>query len=185
MQELSLHLLDIAENSTRAGAKLVRISVAEDPDADRLTMRIEDDGCGMDENLLSSVRDPFTTTRTTRKVGLGLPLLEDAAKTTGGKLTIRSAPRAGTEVEAVFGYSHIDRMPLGDLAATVSTLIQCHPDTDFIYTHTLREALFCLDTREMREILGGASLSEPDVVLWIRDYIQENLKKLYMEGNAK
>ena len=126
MQELSLNILDIAENSTRAGATLVEIAVTEDPDRDTLTIAVRDNGCGMDEKLLKSVRDPFTTTRTTRRVGLGVPLLEEAAQATGGHLSIRSAPGKGTELEAVFGYSHIDRMPLGDLAGTISALIQCH-----------------------------------------------------------
>ncbi|MEA5039830.1 MAG: ATP-binding protein [Clostridiaceae bacterium] len=185
MQELSLNILDIAENSTRAGARLVKIDVIEDPEGDLLTIRIGDDGCGMDPQLLRTVRDPFTTTRTTRKVGLGIPFFEEAAKATGGHLSIRSATGVGTEVEAVFGYSHIDRMPLGDLAATVSILIQGHEDTEFVYTHVFRGHTFCLDTRQLREVLGNVPLAAPDVVLWIRDYINENLKKIYMEGNAK
>jgi len=182
MQELSLNILDIAENSTRAGASLVEITVDEDPEGDRLTIRIRDNGCGMDEKLLKSVRDPFTTTRTTRKVGLGVPLLEEAATATGGHLDIRSQVNVGTEVEAVFGYSHIDRMPLGDLAGTISALIQCHEGVDFLYTHTFRGRSFHVDTRELRETLGGVPLNTPDVVLWIRDYINENLKEIYTEG---
>jgi hypothetical protein len=184
MQELSLNILDIAENSTRAGATLVRIDIIEDPDADLLTIRITDNGCGMDEQLLRAVRDPFTTTRTTRKVGLGLPFLEEAANAAGGGLSIRSAPNVGTEVEAAFGYSHIDRLPLGDLAATVSTLVQCHESIDFVYTHTYRGRSFTADTRELREILGGVPLTAPEVVLWLRDYIGEQINQIYMEGNA-
>ena len=182
MQELSLNILDIAENSTRAGATLVTIEVAEDPAGDRLTIAVRDNGCGMEEALLRSVRDPFTTTRTTRRVGLGIPFLEEAAQATGGHLSIRSTSGVGTEIEAVFGYAHIDRMPLGDLAGTISALIQCHESTDFVYVHTYRDRVFRLDTRELRETLDGLPLSTPDVALWIRDYIRENLQEIYTEG---
>lgn len=181
MEELSLHILDIAENSTRAGATLVRISVSEEPEHDRLVIRVADNGCGMEEDLLRTVRDPFTTTRTTRKVGLGLPLLEDAAIATGGCLRLCSTPGRGTELEAVFGYSHIDRLPLGDLAATIVTLVQCHADIDFIYEHRYAQRAFTLDTRTLRETLDGVPLGTPAVLFWIRDYINENLQQIYME----
>ncbi len=181
MEELSLHILDIAENSTRAGATLVSIGVWEEPAHDRLVIRVTDNGCGMEEDLLRRVRDPFTTTRTTRKVGLGLPLLEDAAVATGGCLRLSSAPGRGTELEAVFGYSHIDRLPLGDLAATVVTLVQCHADIDFIYEHRYAQRSFTLDTRTLRETLDGVPLGTPAVLFWIRDYINENLQQIYME----
>ncbi len=176
-----MNILDISENSVRAGADLVRITVDEDPEADSLTISIGDNGCGMDDQLLKSVCDPFTTTRTTRKVGMGVPLFKAAAEDTGGSFRITSVVGEGTEVTATFGYSHIDRVPLGDMASTISTLIQCHPDTDFLYTHSFRGKSFYVDTRELKTVLEGVPLWSPDVSLWIREFINENLKEIYME----
>jgi len=179
MKELSLNVLDIAENSVRAGAKHIDVAVAEDTAADTLTISVSDDGCGMDEALLKSVRDPFTTTRTTRRVGLGIPLLQEAAQATGGDLSIESAPGRGTRLKAVFGRSHIDRMPLGDIASTIATLIQCNDDREWTYRYSIDGRSFSLDTRELREMLGGdVALSTPDVVNWVRKYIAQNTKEL-------
>lgn len=181
MEELSLHILDIAENSTRAGATLVRIAVTEAPEEDKLVICITDNGCGMEEDLLRRVRDPFTTTRTTRKVGLGISLFEEAAVATGGSLRLCSTPGQGTALTAEFGYAHIDRAPLGDLAETVTALIQCHAEIDFVYEHRYRERAFTLDTRTLREVLGGVPLNTPEVLRWIHDSILENLQQIYME----
>ncbi len=179
MKELSLNILDIAENSVRAGASEIDVAVAEDTAADTLTITITDNGCGMDAALLESVRDPFTTTRTTRRVGLGIPLLQEAAQATGGDLTIDSEPGKGTRISAVFGRSHIDRMPLGDIASTMSTLIQCNDDREWVYRYTLDDRSFTLDTRELRAALGtDVPLSAPDIVCWIRDYITQNTNEL-------
>ena len=123
MQELSLNILDIAENSVKAGASLITVAVCYRPAADRLTVTITDDGCGMDAETVRKVTDPFYTTRTTRRVGMGLPLWKMAAEMTGGAMTVESAPGVGTTVTAVFGLSHIDRLPLGDLPQTMATLI--------------------------------------------------------------
>ncbi len=179
MKELSLNILDIAENSVRAGAKHIDVAVAEDTAADTLTITVADDGCGMDEALLRSVRDPFTTTRTTRRIGLGIPLLQEAAQATGGDLEIDSAPGKGTRLRATFGRSHIDRMPLGDIASTMSTLIQCNDDREWTYRYSLDGRDFTLDTRELREALGAdVPLGTPDVVCWIREYISQNTNEL-------
>ena len=137
MPEISLNILDVAENSTRAGASLVTINVTADTDADRLTIQIGDNGCGMSEEQLSHVTDPFYTTRTTRKVGLGVPFFKMAAESAGGSFSIHSQIEKGTEVTAEFGLSHIDRMPLGDINSTIHNLIVYHPDTDFCYTLTV------------------------------------------------
>ena len=134
MTEISLNVLDVAENSTRAGAKLVTITVAADFNADRLTIIIEDDGCGMSEEQIERVTDPFFTSRTTRKVGLGVPFFKYAAESTGGSFTIESQVGIGTTVTAVFVLSHIDRMPLGDISSTIHTLIVYHPETDLHWT---------------------------------------------------
>ena len=179
MKELSLNLLDIVENSTRAGASLVTIQVIEEPDADRLTLSVEDDGCGMSPELLAAVQDPFTTTRTTRKVGLGIPFLKEGAEMTGGSLDLWSREGEGTKISATYGYSHIDRPPLGDLAETVVTLVQCHERTDFCYTHRYRDRAFTLDTRELREVMEGLPLSEPAVLRWIREFVRENQETIY------
>ena len=174
MRELSLNILDIAQNSLSAGAGLVTLTVDEDSGADSLTLRVEDDGRGMDADTLRRVRDPFYTTRTTRKVGMGIPLFRMAAEMTGGSLDIVSEPGKGTAVTASFGLSHIDRMPLGDMAGTVTALIQLNPGVDFVYRHTVDGRSFEMDTRELRAQLGDVPLSEPDVMEWIDGYLREH-----------
>lgn len=180
MKEISLNILDIAENSTRAGATLVQITVEEDTAADTLSVTIEDNGSGMSPEFLAQVQDPFVTSRTTRRVGLGIPLIKEAAEATGGSFSIDSQLGRGTVTRAVFGYRHIDRMPLGDMAGTISTLIQCHEkETDFIYRHRYNGRSFDLDTRQLRQTLENVPLSEPAVVFWIRDYVNEHLQEIY------
>ena len=173
MRELSLNILDIAQNSLSAGAGLVTLTVDEDSGADSLTLRVEDDGRGMDADTLQRVRDPFYTTRTTRKVGMGIPLFRMAAEMTGGSLDIVSEPGKGTAVTASFSLSHIDRMPLGDMAGTVTALIRLNPGVDFVYRHTVDGRSFEMDTRELRAQRGDVPLSEPDVMEWIDGYLRE------------
>ena len=174
MKELSLHLLDIAQNSVTAGATSLELSLTEHSGV--LTMKVADNGCGMTPEFLANVMDPFTTTRTTRKVGMGIPLLRMAAQMTGGELTIQSAPGVGTTTTAVFHTDDIDCPPVGDLAGSLSLFLQGAPDTmETRYLHETDAGRFELDTREIRAILGeGISLSAPDVALWLRDYIAEN-----------
>ena len=155
MRELSLNILDIAQNSLSAGAGLVTLTVDEDSGADSLTLRVEDDGRGMDADTLQRVRDPFYTTRTTRKVGMGIPLFRMAAEMTGGSLDIVSEPGKGTAVTASFSLSHIDRMPLGDMAGTLSALIRLNPQVDFVYRHRRDGREAALDTRELRQVQGS------------------------------
>ena len=177
MKEIALHILDIAQNSITAGADRLEIALTEENGAISLT--IADDGRGMSPELLATVSDPFTTTRTTRKMGLGLPLLRMAAEQTGGGLDIRSAVGKGTTVEARFRAEHIDCPPVGDMAGTVTLLIQGAPELELSYVHRVGGAEFRLDTRQVRETLGeGISLAEPEVVLWLRDYIQEQERSL-------
>lgn len=133
MRELSLNVLDIAQNSIAARASLVTLTAEEDAEADRLTLRVEDNGCGMTPEQVEKVSDPFYTTRTTRPVGMGIPLFRMAAEAAGGGLTIASELGKGTAVAATFGLSHIDRLPLGDLCGTVSALIRLNPDIDFVF----------------------------------------------------
>lgn len=174
MPEISLNILDVAENSVRAGASLIEISVEADTQADRLRVRITDNGCGMSGEQVRRVTDPFYTTRTTRKVGLGIPFFKQAAESTGGSFDMESEEGKGTSVEAVFGLSHIDRMPLGDMTATIHTLIVFHEPVEFCYRYTYDGRAFVLDTREVRNMLGNISLKEPEVSLFIKEYLETN-----------
>ena len=177
MKELSLNILDVTENSVKAGASLVRIELTESEKD--LTISITDDGVGMTEETRLSVVDPFYTTRTTRKVGLGIPFFKFAAEQTGGYIEIDSKhidefPEThGTCVRAYFRKDHIDFTPLGDVISTVTTLIQGHPDTDFLYRHTLGTEEVSLDTREIREVLEDVPLDSFDVLLWIKENLTE------------
>lgn len=150
MEDLSLHVLDIAENAIRALAKRVEIMIVEDKGNDLLTLEIKDDGRGMDEKMRKKVLDPFFTTRTTRRIGLGLPLLAQSARESGGDMELKSRLGEGTKVKATFRYSHPDRKPLGDMAQTMLTLIAGNPQVDFIYEHREGDAVYRLDSREMR-----------------------------------
>jgi len=169
MEDLSLHILDIVENSTRAGATLVKISIIEDTKKDLLQIFIKDNGSGMDREMVKKVRDPFMTTRTTRRVGLGLSMLEQAAQETGGDLSITSEPGLGTEVKATFHASHIDRKPLGDMGSSMISLIAGNPNVDFIYESDLEGEKTTLDTRMIKEELDGATtINDPAVLKLIR-----------------
>lgn len=174
MKELSLHILDIAQNSLTAGAKNVEIRVLDFASADETAIIIKDDGRGMESEFLSRVTNPFTTTRTTRKVGMGLPLLKMAAEMAEGSFQIESEVGRGTSVTARFKRSNIDRMPLGDMVGTMVTLIQGSPDTDFVYQYKTDSGDFTFRTEEIREMLEGMSLSEPEVLSWIGEYLEEN-----------
>lgn len=182
MTEISLNILDVAENSTRAEASLVEIAVEVDTRSERLSVTIKDDGCGMSEEQLKQVEDPFFTTRTTRKVGLGIPFFKMAALSAGGSFRMDSKVGEGTVVHAEFGLNHIDRMPLGDINGTIYTLIHFHPEVDFCYKYRYDTREFVLDTRQMKEILGGIPLDTPEVAEYIREYLSEN--KMEVDGGA-
>lgn len=177
MKELSLNILDIVENSVKAGATLTEISIDEDDTL--LCLMIIDNGCGMTDEILNSVTDPFYTTRTTRKVGLGLPLLKLEAEQTGGELIVESKHESlfpqnhGTKVCAKFFKNHIDFTPLGDVTATITTLIHGHPDTDFLFNHNLGDKTVLLDTRELRKVLDGVPLNNYEVIKWVEEYLLE------------
>lgn len=178
MRELSLHILDIAQNSISAGATLIKILVNEDILKDKITIQVSDNGCGMNAEQLKHVNDPFYTTRTTRKVGMGIPLFRMAAELAGGSLNIQSEPGVGTTVTAYFVHSHIDRIPMGDIGNTMITLIRLNQELNFIYTYTLNGSSFILDTREIRKILEDVPLNSPEVILWIEEYMREQIKNL-------
>ncbi len=178
MPEISMSILDVAENSTKAGALLVRIGIEIDTAKDSLKLTICDDGCGMSKEQLAHVEDPFFTTRTTRKVGLGVPFLKEAAETAGGSFKIESEVGQGTDVTAIFEYSNIDRMPLGDICGTMQQLIIYHPETDFLFTYAYNGNSFYLDTREMKEILGNVPLNSPEISEYILEYLCENKREV-------
>lgn len=177
MKELSLNILDIAENSVKAGASLTEIEILEE--GERLTLTITDNGSGMTEEVLKGVTDPFYTTRTTRKVGMGLPLLKLEAEMTGGSVTVESRhfesfpDNHGTKVTAVFYKNHIDCVPLGDAVASITTLIQGHPDRDFLFTHKTDGKTVSLDTRELRAVLEDVPLDSYEILKWIEEYLNE------------
>jgi K+-sensing histidine kinase KdpD len=148
MEDLSLHILDIAENSISASAKRIEIRIDEDEDRDLLTIEIKDDGNGMDEETLQKVLDPFFTTRTTRRVGLGLSLLAQATRESDGTIELDSRPGKGTKIKASFRYSHLDRKPMGDIDETLRTLVAGHPGIDFLYEHRKNNSFYRFDTRE-------------------------------------
>ena len=176
MKELSLNILDVAKNSVTAGAENIEISLLTDAEG-MLTLTIKDNGCGMTEETLKNVTDPFYTTRTTRRVGLGLPLLKLAAEQTGGTLVLSSSVDEvlhGTALEARFDTKSIDFMPLGDIVSTVCILIAGSPEIDFLFEDVTDARSVRLDTKELREVLGdGISLAEPEVQAWISEYLKE------------
>ena len=178
MREISLHILDIVQNSISANASLIEVSISENTEKDEFVVKITDNGKGMSKELVEKVIDPFTTSRTTRKVGLGIPLFKTAAELTGGRFDIKSVPGEGTVVTAVFVRSSIDRQPLGDINGTMLGLFTSYESIDFIYTHELDSKVFKTDTRELKEILGGISLSQPEVYLWLTEYLEEGEREI-------
>ena len=173
MKELSLHILDLVQNSLRAEANCVRLTVKDSASRDKVEITIEDDGRGMDAALLAKVTEPFVTTRTTRQMGMGIPLFQMAAEQGGGGLHIESSPGQGTTLHASFVRSHIDTPPLGDMVETLVTLVQGAPEVDFFYRYETDEQGFSFDTREIREILEDVPLNAPDVLHWLRGHLEE------------
>lgn len=178
MRELSLNVLDIAQNSVSAQATLIEIELAESTQTHQLSISVRDNGKGMTKQQLENVRDPFFTTRTTRKVGMGIPLFKFAAEMTGGSFGIESEVGKGTVTTALFKTDHLDFTPVGDMTSTMITLITMNLHIDFVYKRIIDNKEFTLDTRQLKEILGDVPLNEPDIVMWITDYINENTKQL-------
>lgn len=183
MREIALHLMDIAENSVAAESRNIRMDVLEDLQADQLKVSVSDDGRGMDVETARRVLDPFYTTRTTRKVGLGIPLLKLAAEMSEGGLSLESEAGQGTRVEASFRHSHIDRMPLGDVGTTFLTLLVSYPHIHWTFGYKVRDVQgvlkeFELDDEEIKSALGDVSLTEPDVLRFLRGMIEEGIAAL-------
>ncbi|HNW51381.1 MAG TPA: ATP-binding protein [Prolixibacteraceae bacterium] len=175
VKELSLHILDIVQNSISAQASKIEILIEEKIPEDQYIIEITDNGTGMDEEMLKHVTDPFFTTRTTRKVGVGLSLFQQNAEQTGGFMTIDSKVGEGTKVRAVFGYKHIDRLPLGDMAGTMTILIGANPNIRFIYNHITALSDFEFDTDEVKEELEKVPINHPDILKALKELIAENL----------
>jgi len=178
MRELSLHILDIAQNSLVAQAKNISITILEDESQDKMVIAIKDDGRGMDETTLQKVRNPFYTTRTTRKVGLGIPLFLANAQACEGTVEIKSEVGQGTTVEAFFRLSHIDRPPLGDIVATLISLISGSPEVNFFYSHRVNSQEFKVNTLEIKDNLEGLSLNHPEVLVWLQEFFREKEKEI-------
>ncbi len=183
MEEFSLYVLDITMNSVRAGASEIDVMLEESGDI--LTFTVKDNGCGMSEEMVKNLSDPFFTTRKTRKVGLGIPFLKMLATNTGGDVTITSKSEHehpddhGTVIRSTFNYKHIDFIPVGDIKETFISLVQGYPDTDFTFTVTRNGESVRLSCREVRDMLGGSiSLAEYEVLSWMRDYLSEGLSEI-------
>ena len=178
MKDLSLHILDIVQNSISAKATFIEISIDENHEANTYFVRIKDNGTGMSLEMLEKVTDPYVTSRTTRKVGLGLPLLKMNAERTGGNLKIRSEEGKGTEVEAEFINDNIDRLPLGDIAGTIVILASANPMIEFIYTHTVDGEQYIFDTREIKEALEDVAINDVHIFKYLKEMINENLQEI-------
>ena len=178
MNDLSLHVLDIVQNSITAGADLISIDVIENIPENTLTIRISDNGKGMSPEQLAQVTDPYFTSRTTRKVGLGVPLFKQNAEMTGGHFSIESALGKGTTTTAVFGHNHLDRPPLGDMANAVVLLASSNPTLDFVYTYRYNEHTYVFDTRQIKEVLEPVPINAPQVIRMLTEMIQENCNDL-------
>lgn len=176
MRELALNILDIAENSVKAKASLVLIDVTAKDNL--LTISIADDGCGMTEEFLKRVTDPFTTTRTTRKVGMGIPLFKMAAEMAGGTFEIWSKPMEGTRIKATFEIYNIDRAPLGDLSETMTTLLCGDSGTEFLLRAEIDGKKYEFDSREVKKALGGKCASDPETLVLLKDMIKENITEI-------
>lgn len=179
MRDLSLHLLDLAQNSIKAGASLVSIRLTVD-ESGWLTLTLKDDGCGMSPELLSRVTSPFATTRTTRKVGLGIPMMMENAQRAGGDLHIESEVGKGTTLTVTYDTRNIDSLPLGDLAGTILSLILANPDEpDFLFQGESPRGDGSFDTREIRAVLAGVPLNEPEIVAWMKDALNETIDPIF------
>lgn len=179
MRELSLHVLDLVQNAVEAGASRVELEITEDLAADRLIIMINDNGRGMGNETRQKVTDPFYTSRTTRRIGLGIPLIQMSTQRCDGTLGIVSEPGVGTRIEAVYRYSHWDRPPLGNMVETLKSILVGNPGFDFSYLHRVAQREFRLEAAQIWEALDGLPLTQPDVLQWLQAYLEENFTILY------
>lgn len=179
MKEISLHILDLVENSIKANATKITIEVVESISDNIYSIRIKDDGCGMTQEFLANIDDPYTTTSQSRKIGLGIPLVKMNAEKAGGKFCIQSVLGGGTEVYFDFEHNHWDRPPLGDIAGVVVMLAVCNDDKQITYTHITDGGKYVFDTNEVRETLDGISLNNYSIITYLKDMINENLVAIH------
>jgi anti-sigma regulatory factor (Ser/Thr protein kinase) len=178
LKEISLHILDIAENSVNAGASEITIEVIENIKNDTLLINITDNGKGMSEETVAVISDPFVTTRTTRRVGLGIPFFKAAAEACDGSLSIKSELGKGTSVSIEFNHSHIDRMPMGDIEDTLTNLFIGYPNVDWLFKYNANGDSFLINGKEIKEILDDVPLSDPSVINFIRNQINDGIGKI-------
>lgn len=176
--EISLHILDIVENSIKAGADFIKINIQVHTDTKRIRVEVRDNGCGMSEEQVKACENPFFTSRTTRKVGLGIPFLKQSAECTGGSFSIRSAVGQGTDITAEYCMDHIDCIPIGDVNATVYSLVMMNQKLDFYYQYQVDGRQFVFDTREIRETIGDIPFDTPEISSFIKDFLNENKKEV-------
>lgn len=177
MEDISLHILDIAENSVAAGADKIEIKIVEDKEKDLLTVAISDNGSGMDEETAKKALDPFYTTKTTRRFGLGLPLLSEAARAANGDLSIKSKEGKGTKIKATFQHSHIDRKPLGDISQTILTLVMGNPEVDIIYMHKKNSHSYCFNTRKIKTRLKDKPINSPEGIRMLKEDLKRDTER--------
>ena len=182
MEDLSLHILDIVENAITAKAKKIDVLIREELSEDRLVIEIIDDGIGMDEKVREKATDPFFTTRTSRKVGLGLSLMAQAAREAGGMFRIESELGKGTKVTATFQHSHIDRKPLGSMIETMTTLLLGNPELDISYSHQKEGKTYTLSNQALKERFKNQPLAGPEVIQWLRRHLKEGLAQIGAQG---
>lgn len=179
MREISLHILDLVQNSVEARATKVSLFITEDTSKDFLTIKVLDNGHGMTKELIEKIKNPFVTTRTTRKVGLGLPLIDMSTKMSNGYLTIQSKVGEGTEVLVSYQHSHIDRPPLGDILSTIKIIVISYQQIDFYYEHKKNDKSFVVDTKEIKTVLGeDIDFNEQLFRQWLDDYLKDGLRNL-------
>lgn len=178
MKDLSLHILDIMQNSLAAGAKQIDVEIAENKTENIYTICISDNGKGMSARMLSKVTDPFFTTRTTRKVGLGIPLLKENAERTGGKFEISSLQGKGTVIKATFVMNHFDRQPLGDIAGVIVLTAASNPAVRIKYVHSTCSGSYTFDTSEIMEVLGNTPVNNAEIISFLKEMINDNLENI-------
>jgi anti-sigma regulatory factor (Ser/Thr protein kinase) len=182
LEDLSLHILDLVENAIAAKAQKIEIWIREEPDEDRLTVEIRDDGIGMDKEMREKAVDPFFTTRSSRRVGLGLSLMAQAAREAGGELRIESEPGEGTKVTATFQYSHVDRKPLGQMIETMTTLLLGNPELVITYIHEREGKSYVLNSQILKERFNHRPLTDPEVIHWLKKNLKEGLAQIGVQG---
>lgn len=178
MKEISLHIMDLVQNSIRAKATQIEINIEEKPESNFLAIQIKDNGEGMTEEVAKKAIDPFFTSRTTRNVGLGIPFFKQLVEQCNGKFFLTSVPEKGTSLEAEMELNHIDRQPMGDIAGVLVLLLTANPEIRFIYSHTAKNGNYVFDTAEIKSTLGTSSIADPGILQFIREMIQENLKEI-------